>query len=382
MVTAYNKLHGSDLALFRSSLRLSVTACHAQFLPLLDKIVNHLQTLLNMKELSDVKFIFVVGGFGESSLLQDHLKKKLNTSARMIVPPRPGHAVIIGAVKFGLNPNVIISRIAKCTFGIDMKEIWNDEQHCGGKRATHDGQIYCENVFDVFIRTNESIDLRSEVVRTYTPVEESQTTVELPVYSSEKPYPRFTTDAGVEYVGCLKMDIPPGSNRQIRVVMQFGGPTFSVRAYLEGKSDLHVKAEFNFHLGMCSSADIFGVKTNSSPLLGQAKRPTPTIMEDSSLDVCIMMVRSQHKLSLLGSSVHTFFLYQDCTGSMGSWIDQTNKEAMNIAQAIRTKYPLIQVRYSFVGYRDIQDAQRFEVVPFTTSMNDIFTQIKGISATG
>lgn len=45
----------------------------------------------------------------------------------------------------------------------------------------------------------------------------------------------------------------------------------------------------------------------------------------------------------------------DCTGSMQSWINATKNELFNIIDTIRTEYPFIDIRVSFVGYRDFCD---------------------------
>lgn len=76
----------------------------------------------------------------------------------------------------------------------------------------------------------------------------------------------------------------------------------------------------------------------------------------------------------------------DCTGSMGSWIDVRarskiglyntflhsidgladrrqicKKEICNITDAVKSAFPNITLRLSFVGYRDIRDSPRFSV---------------------
>jgi hypothetical protein len=91
-------------------------------------------------------------------------------------------------------------------------------------------------------------------------------------------------------------------------------------------------------------------------------RPPKGLLNVSSLDVCFLM---------------------DCTGSMADWIAQTKVESLRIADTISDNYPSIQVRYAFVGYRDLGELnKRFEIVPFTTNMKEIKSHISTIKATG
>lgn len=105
------------------------------FDPLVSQIVGHVHGL--MRE-SAVKFIYLVGGFGESAYLQQAVKRAFeNEQCRVIVPVRPGLAVrsmpslrhseerlritetspccsqvVRGAVIFGMNTSVFASRKA------------------------------------------------------------------------------------------------------------------------------------------------------------------------------------------------------------------------------------------------------------------------------
>jgi hypothetical protein len=70
---------------------------------------------------TDVRYIFLVGGFAESKALQHSVRNELETdSRRVIVPLRPGLAVLKGAVMLGLGASErFASRLAKLTYGVD-----------------------------------------------------------------------------------------------------------------------------------------------------------------------------------------------------------------------------------------------------------------------
>merc|ERR1712079_861456 len=85
------------------------------FMPTIDKIRNHVSNLL--KEIK-AKHVFVVGGFAESKILQDALKAlEKDHDVEMTSTLRPGLAICMGSVLFGLAPESITSRRSKYTYG-------------------------------------------------------------------------------------------------------------------------------------------------------------------------------------------------------------------------------------------------------------------------
>lgn len=78
-------------------------------------------------------------------------------------------------------------------------------------------------------------------------------------------------------------------------------------------------------------------------------------------------------------------LLMDCTSSMSSWITKA-KETLNeiidkIVEECKEEGNL-KVRVCFVGYRDITDRSRFEIMEFTEDVNAIRDFIKITRAEG
>ena len=69
-------------------------------------------------------------------------------------------------------------------------------------------------------------------------------------------------------------------------------------------------------------------------------------------------------------------LMLDCTASMMSWINRSKDTLKEILQNIREQYKGLKIRVSFVGYRDINDYNRFDVFAFS---EDIDACVKFIS---
>ena len=105
------------------------------------------------KEGYSAKFIFMVGGFNESPYLKSEIKKKFqNQETTVLIPKRPLISVIRGACMFGLNPRIITSRIAKKTYGINTLTVFDPNRHPEKKKVLIEGEEFCEDVFDVFVK--------------------------------------------------------------------------------------------------------------------------------------------------------------------------------------------------------------------------------------
>jgi vacuole morphology and inheritance protein 14 len=72
----------------------------------------------------------------------------------------------------------------------------------------------------------------------------------------------------------------------------------------------------------------------------------------------------------------------DCTGSMQTYINSVKSELKNIIDFILENNPYADIKISFVGYRDISDLKRFEIIDFTNDINSIKNFIGNIIAEG
>ena len=72
----------------------------------------------------------------------------------------------------------------------------------------------------------------------------------------------------------------------------------------------------------------------------------------------------------------------DCTGSMGSWIERSKNTLKGIIQSVKTDYENLNVKVSFVGYRDVQDKNRFDVFEFSEDLDAVTKFIAKMSANG
>jgi hypothetical protein len=143
------------------------------FIPLFDQIKAKVKELLvaATEKGSPVNFVFMVGGFSESPYLKSEIKKTFEAeNLFVLVPKRPQVSVIRGACLFGLNPRSITSRISKMTYGINTLTTFDPDKHPEEKKVVIEGEDFCEDVFDAFVRLGDAVGIDEVHVKTYCPV--------------------------------------------------------------------------------------------------------------------------------------------------------------------------------------------------------------------
>ncbi|NWI93890.1 HS12A protein, partial [Pitta sordida] len=208
-------------------LRMSPDAMNALFKPTIDQIVQHLSEVFDKPEVTNVKFLFLVGGFAESPLLQQAVQSAFGARCRVIIPQDVGLTILKGAVLFGLDPAVIKVRRSPLTYGVGVLNRFVEGKHPPEKLLVKDGTRWCTDVFDKFISADQSVALGETVTRSYTPAKPSQLVIVINIYSSEQDNVGFITESGVKKCGTLRLDLTGTdaavpNRREIKTLMQFG----------------------------------------------------------------------------------------------------------------------------------------------------------------
>ena len=185
------------------------------FKPLFDQIKAKVVELMQAArdKAAPVTFIFMVGGFSESPYLKAEIKKMFEAEipgqppVQVLVPRRPQVSVIRGACMFGLNPRSITSRISKMTYGINTLTTFDLERHPEEKKVIIEGEDFCEDVFDAFVRKGEAVGLDEVHVKTYCPVRARQTVMRIIFYCTNSVDNKFVDDTEVKQLGELSIDI-------------------------------------------------------------------------------------------------------------------------------------------------------------------------------
>ncbi|XP_054590370.1 heat shock 70 kDa protein 12A isoform X3 [Nothobranchius furzeri] len=230
-------------------LRMTPDAMNMLFKPTVDHIIQHLTELFEKPEVSNIKFLFLVGGFAESALLQQAVQNMLQGRSRIIIPHDVGLTILKGAVLFGLDPSVIKVRRSPLTYGVGVLNRFVEGKHPPEKLLLKDGTRWCTDVFDTFIAADQSVALGEMVKRSYTPAKPAQQVIVIHVYCSEKESVGFISEPGVRKCGTLRLDVSgtesTAPRREIQTLMQFGDTEIRAMA-VDVSTGRTVKAGIDF----------------------------------------------------------------------------------------------------------------------------------------
>ncbi|CAL8327125.1 unnamed protein product [Lota lota] len=246
-------------------LRLTQEAMNELFQPTISGIVRHIEELIAKPEVRSVRFLFLVGGFAESPMLQRAVQNALGRSCRIIIPQDVGLTILKGAVLFGLDPTVVRVRRCPLSYGVGVLNRFVDGRHPRHKLLVKDGREWCTDVLDRFVAVDQSVALGEVVRRSYTPARAGQRKIIINIYCSATDDVTYISDAGVRKCGTITLDLPeapapapPGAaggaaaaaaaaaeRREIRATMQFGDTEIKVTA-VDVMSSRSVRASIDF----------------------------------------------------------------------------------------------------------------------------------------
>ena len=183
-------------------------------------------------------------------LISEIKNQLLNKISHFLQPSKPCLSIMEGAVLFGLNPNKIIQRKARYTFGKKTNKIWNEELHSKNGIKYYDEidkVMRCEDCFDIFIKKNDNIKLGLEIIKNYHFINPRYCT--LYFYKTNKSNPIFVNEEGIEEIGQLELDAGkdyPVGERDSTVTMRVGGTFIDIKA-IHLKSGISIKTKFDFN---------------------------------------------------------------------------------------------------------------------------------------
>ncbi|KAL0969931.1 hypothetical protein UPYG_G00234700 [Umbra pygmaea] len=234
-------------------LRLTPEAMNELFQPTINNIIKHIEELMQKQEVQGVRFLFLVGGFAESPMLQRAAQNALGRTCRIIIPQDVGLTILKGAVLFGLDPTVVRVRRCPLTYGVGVLNRFVEGRHRPDKLLVKEGREWCTDILDRFVSVDQSVALGEVVRRSYTPARSGQRKIIINIYCSATDDVIYISDAGVRKCGAITLELPemligtiPGTERrEIKATMQFGDTEIKVIA-VDVASNRMVRAAIDF----------------------------------------------------------------------------------------------------------------------------------------
>lgn len=226
---------GKDIKLKNNEyLALSSQIMKRLFDPVIGDIKKHLRSLQRNPQLSKVATMLLVGGFSDSALLQEEIKREFSRKFRVLIPNHAAFAIVHGAVMFGKKPSKMISEgVVRKTYGMECTSNFIRGLHREEKKFFVDGIEKCNDKFDVFVRENSTVRNGQIITRQYNPRRATDITIRLNFYVTNNPDAEYVTDPGMMKIGQMTIQSPDtwrGKGRKIEVSMYFGRTEITVTA--------------------------------------------------------------------------------------------------------------------------------------------------------
>ncbi|KAL3831480.1 hypothetical protein ACJMK2_023221 [Sinanodonta woodiana] len=227
----------------RDQVHISDTLISKLFEDVKMKIIQHMKEMLIQHR--NVNTILMVGGFSESKVIKMAVKEAFPRKT-IIIPEEASLAVLKGAVMYGHNKSVIISRSMPFTYGISVAVPFDVNKHPESKKTYKGGYYKCEDNFKVFIRAGDTVTPGKTTIQ-HVCNASTVSSANVEIYRTKSKNPIFTDEPGCANVGSieLKLNNISAEITPVQITMSFGNTELSVQAKEQGTNNA-VVAKFNF----------------------------------------------------------------------------------------------------------------------------------------
>lgn len=169
------------------------------FKPVLDRVVDTVKEQFNKLDSHGCDFIYLVGGFSTSDLLEQRIKQEFGSKVKEITKPVfPSAAIVRGAVSYALNPDSFI-RCSRLTYGFDCCFPFEERRDPESKRDTNERtkKSICKDRFAVLVKSGDTVKLNDCREEDVTPSRLVTERAEFDILSTRKQSVRYTDEPGV-----------------------------------------------------------------------------------------------------------------------------------------------------------------------------------------
>lgn len=168
-------------------------------------ITNKIESIINVSNRPGINTIMLVGGFANSKIVYNYVKKKF-PDKNVIVPPQSELSVLKGAVFFGNFEGYIEMRMSEYTYGIETYRSEMDDDPEEKKKYIGYRHV-CTDVFENLISKGDKVRINNKVERTLHALTENMNKMKINIYKSKDKNPQFITDAGCEFFAEMVVDM-------------------------------------------------------------------------------------------------------------------------------------------------------------------------------
>lgn len=204
---------------------------HGIFKPVVEKIADHMKSILKEPLADDIKTIILVGGFAKSNIVQEYIKD-IFSDTKVIIPIDPDLAVLKGAVIFGRFEGIVEMRVCDYTYGLETNRFCLATDPKDKIKRIGD-KFQCTQVFEKMVTIGDQIGVNEKVEKEVKASTPGMRRMKINIYKSKDPSPLFITDYGCELFAEMTIEMPDtkgGVDRAVIISIQFGKTEITISA--------------------------------------------------------------------------------------------------------------------------------------------------------
>lgn len=188
-------------------------------------VVETIKEILVSSEMLNLNIILLVGGYAESPLLTETIADAF-PDKKVVVPANPVLSVLEGAIIYGFEPDMIVSRVCRYTYGIATLRKWQSGDPADKKlpKKEEDTFHWCDGIFDKHVEMGQIVKVGEfQEEKEYFTVEGPEKAI-LDFYASNKKNPTFVDEEGCFRVGYFVLNLSKKKRyERVLVKISFGG---------------------------------------------------------------------------------------------------------------------------------------------------------------
>ncbi|KAJ6244633.1 alpha kinase/elongation factor 2 kinase [Anaeramoeba flamelloides] len=226
----------------------------------IDKLKEYLNNLRQTSEiLKQTDIVFFTGGLSNCDYFRKIVQKQLGKNCQYFLSPYPDKSIVIGAVLFGFDPNIVATRRSQFTYGILHKPIFNPQIHDPKRKETiknsnNQSIERCRNVIQPFIFKGDTIKLSEPIIKKHNPLKENQKKIIFKIIRCEKKWDPnyksvYSDSPGAKIMGSVIIEIPESNLAYVqkKVGVSFHFATTEIQIFMKYLPDPRIRKKLSLN---------------------------------------------------------------------------------------------------------------------------------------
>ncbi|KAJ6254265.1 alpha kinase/elongation factor 2 kinase [Anaeramoeba flamelloides] len=245
------------------------------------KPIQRLRDYLNkFKQTSEIfkqtEIVFFTGGLSNSDYFRESVQKQLGNHYQYFVSPYPAKSIIIGAVLFGFDPNIVSIRRSQFTYGILHCPIFNPQIHEQNrkiiiKNGNNQEIEHCQNVFQPYIFKEDLIKLSDPKKAIFTPIKKNLKEMKIYILRTDQKWDPnnnsiYLDSQDVQIMGAITLPFPESNlalNEQ-KLEVSFHFATTEIKIFMKYLPDPTINKHLTLNYDQIKGSDtLFDEETNN-----------------------------------------------------------------------------------------------------------------------